>query len=173
MKWRIQVLFVLAINFVGCQKEKDEVYLRDYLNDNGITASFAGDFEGNWIDNSIVLPLYESYIESTISNSEGEQDIFIRRYSDDFQSKIVFHLIVSDTGELLLKYCDCLVFLKNNNTISRVVGGASGDSLIINNYSYNMNTGKLTFAFQFSYSNESMNYNASGKVETILFEYIK
>ncbi len=175
-------IFALSLSMViliACEK-KEDVYLKDYLIDNGISMEVHGTVGENELEELFHMPLFRDYFEESLISTydylsgDDRHQIHFRRFTSNMESHIEFYIGLNEDYQLTSVSCDYyLSIVKEPNKIIYIAEDVNYTDMLIDNFNYNQNNGNLTFSFSFNIVNETdQNYIVDGNTDVIVYKYI-
>lgn len=166
---------IIPILLFSCQKDQD-TYLKDYLSDNGINLIIKGEIGENELNETFQMLLFDNYMSHSYVDTTGfysEYYFYIKRYSKDYQSNVVFNIGLDQSFELVNGSCTYyLTIIKDLNKILIISHGSNLPDLSINNLNYDHTTGNLKFDYNFNLNNGSDQiYSIEGNANVKVYQY--
>ena len=170
----IFIIVFITIWLFSCLKE--DIYLKNYLSDKGISLTITGKAGEYQLDETYRMMLYDSYMfQSYVDTLQNQLAYYFRiiRYSEDYQSNVIFEIGLDRNLNPVLGSCEYhLTTIKDHNKIVNITNGSDMPELLVANLSYNPGTGNLKFNYNFDVDNGSdQNYSIKGSANVKAYQY--
>jgi hypothetical protein len=166
---------ITGILFTRCEKENDEIPLKTYFEDGYIDFEVSGNLRDSSFQYSDTYAVFNLYSQSKlILHVDGQKDISIIRYSDDFISYINLEFSLDSLDNIISSAVSGVYFymciVNSDNTIIEI-SAASGPVGVhqFDNIEFDLDSKEISGDFM--YQDNSVD-QLNGHFSAQLFEYI-
>lgn len=166
---------LIIIILFSCKKETEDIYMKDYLYDNGICLNINGVVGEHDLNENLHLFLYDEYWSQSRIEPMGDGMgylVYLVRYTNDYQSFLNYTIVLDENYQLNFWQANASIeLLVDQNQLIKLYFTTLADDTMYN-INYNPENGNLTFDFQFNNDNNNdQDYDVMGSANVILYQY--